>query len=480
MKKILFGACVLAAMLSGCSSDSNEPKEIEQKVEEKTFTALANGATKVAWHSANDLSWELTDDIEAFDNSGHRLTFNAQSVDGNSASFSATGTLNNGSLAVFSPAQNLSGNTYTIDATGQTQSGNGSFAHLKDYTYMLGSASLDDSNTFAVGFSLIMAQLKWTIDLPTVLDAANVAAVKMKAASADAFKSAITYTVVDGVATAGPGTPTNEVGVAMTNMAGATSPIEAYMLAIPTSLSNETLEVLAENAAGDVIAYQQYTGVNVNYLGGQIYKGGLNGMTAVAPSTSSWDTDNYVDQYGVGTTTVREVASDDGASTVHYININGDNPQDFTVVTNEPDGPYLEVDGMNTNNAFVLNFPIYETAAKYKFTFEIKNLHSTADLTLKLQHKEAAEDKKGWVDINVTKWQELDPTNGLIELASGTTNNMTVSNAGHFEHLVIEFEFSSAEQAKYNKKNLQIAVDKTNKDTHDIGFKLISMEVMTP
>lgn len=478
MKKILFGTCVLAAMLSGCSSDSNEPKEIEQKLEEKTFTALANGATKVAWHSANDLSWELTDHIEAFDHSGNRLKFNANSVNGNSASFSATGTLNNGSLAVFSPAQNLSGNTYTIDATGQTQSGNGSFAHLKDYSYMLGSASLDDSNTFAVGFSLIMAQFKWTIDLPTGLDAANVAAVKMKAASADAFKSAITYTVVDGVATAGAGTPTNEVGVAMTNMTGATSPIEAYMLAIPTSLSNETLEVVAENAAGDVIAYQQYTGVNVNYLGGQIYNGGLNGMTAVASTTTTWDTTKYPDTYTDGQA-VTEVASDDHVSQIQYININGGNPMNIIVETSEPDSPYLEADNMNSQNIFILEFPIYKTGSKYRMNFEIKNLtqrgNKVDDLELKLIHREANEDT--WVDAVVTSWVEHEPGDINTVYESGTTNDLIISHADHFEHLTVDFNLDGK---NYDKKTLYLGIDKIDGGTHDVAFKLLSVEVIEP
>lgn len=479
MKKILWVTCVLGAMLSSCTNDSKEPKEGVQQLEKKTFTALANGATKVAWNSPLDLSWEMVDQIEAFDNEGNRLVFDAVSVNDNSATFSATGSLSSGALAVFSPAQDLAGNTYTIDATGQTQNGNGSFAHLANKTYLLGHTTLEaGSNTFAVAFSQIMAQFKWTVELPTNVTAENIAAVQMKAAS-NAFKSAVTYTVVNGVATPNSGTPTDEVGVAMTNMTGATSPITAYMLAIPTTLSNETLEVVAENAAGDVLAYKQYTGVNMSYVGGQIYNGSVGSMTATAPSTTSWDTQSYTDIYGVGTTTVTEVASDDGVSKIQYININGGNPQNFLVVTEGDDSPYLEVDNMNTNNAFVLEFPIYETATKYRLTFEIKNLTSknntTDDLELKLQHREANE--SSWTDMTVTDWSETDIATSTV-LNSGTSNAMLVTQADNFNRLTIDFTFSEAEKAKYDKKTLFVAVDKLNTAIHDVAFKILSLEVV--
>lgn len=480
MKKIVFGTCVMASMmLVACSKDSDEPKEVEKEAQETTFTVTTEGnsVTKVMWNSYNDKSWEITDQIEAYDQNGNRLVFDATSVNGNSASFSATGTLNAGSLAVFYPPTAESGYNYTIDATGQTQVGNNTVAHLKDKTYLLGHTTLENgSNSFSVTMNQILAELKWTLNLPTSVNPESVAAVAMKASS-DAFKSSMVYTVVDGAASETGYTSTNEVSVDMTNMTGASSPIVAHMLASSAILSNEDVEVVAKNVDGDVIAYKEFTGVSVTYASGEIYSGTISDMTAASPSTTSWDTSSYATEYTDGQV-VQEVSSDDGASKVMYINISGDNPQDFIVETSEPDGPYLEVDNMNTNNAFVLQFPIYETAAKYQFIFQIKNLHSTDDLNLKLQHKLDTQGKSEWTDMTVTRWEEQDPDNNYAVVGGGDSNAMLVSNAGHFEYLVVDFTFTEAQQTKYNKKNMQIAVDKTNQKTHDVGFKLISMEVL--
>lgn len=482
MKKNLFGTCLMASMMFvACSTDSNEPKEVDQEASKTTFTVTTEGnsVTKVMWNSYNDKSWEITDQIEAYDQNGNRLVFDATSVNGNSASFSATGTLNAGPLAVFYPPTAESGYNYTIDATGQTQVGNNTVAHLKDKTYLLGHTTLEaGSNSFSVTMNQILAELKWTLNLPASVSPDSVAAVAMKAGSADAFKSSMVYTVVDGVASETGYTPTDEVSVAMTNMTGASSPVVAHMLASPTILSNEDLEVLTKNANGAVNAYKVYTGVNVTYANGEIYSGTISDMTST-PTFSNWDTSNYGSIYTDGQT-VQSVTSDDGASTIEYIKHTNGNPLDFFVITSGDDAPYLKADKMSSTNAFVLEVPVYKQASSYVVHFEIKNPvqqgASTSDISLKLQHANAAQkDANNWTEVNMTYWKEYAPGDINTILADGTDNNLTINHAETFEHIYAKFDLGAAE---YDKEILYLAIDRTDGGNDEMDFKLLSIQAI--
>lgn len=289
-------SCLLMTTITACTTSNDINGGTPSPKEETPFTLSASTAsTKVAWNSPTDLSWEMSDQIELFDASNKRLAFSAISVNDNQAEFEKQDGLDavtEGEFTVFYPNKSGQDNTYTIDLTGQTQNGNADFQHLKDYTYLKGTGICQAGSTSStVTFDHLMAEMAFNLTLPAGFHSENIAGVQMQADN-NVFYSDWTYTLTNGVANTGTGTSTSHIGVHITGLTSGMSSVNAYMMAIPTSLNNNNLDILLYSNDNQPLAYTSFNGVTVDYAAGNKYNATLSNLTAVAYPPVSYDLDD--------------------------------------------------------------------------------------------------------------------------------------------------------------------------------------------
>lgn len=281
-------AVILIGVLTACS-ETEEQIAPAEKQEAKKITILASRSeankTRMAYAEKGEEEkvikayWTSRDVFLVFTDTESvqkGILFNNNNdakTEEEEASFSGSIIVEQGDEChAFYPSSNKNADKETwkgwvMSAQAQSQTGNGSTSHLSKYDYMTGEFTYDKSINNELVFKREMALIKFVLTLPSDREPSDVPLKIILSSKNDSFYS---EKGVVSKADGGAGdTKTKSVSLLLNGMEEFDSPLTAYMMLIPVTLTNEELTLAVECTKSIYTA--TISNVSVSYEAGHYY-----------------------------------------------------------------------------------------------------------------------------------------------------------------------------------------------------------------